>query len=78
MSSFRIELFLHGWVILSVHHVRLLLLEWIDAFLQNRSCSTQMGNSLSTPCQVASGVPQSFVLGLILFIVNTADYTWDL
>lgn len=45
------------------------LLAWIDSFLTNRSFSVRDGKSHSE-YQVVSGVPQSFVLGPLQFLVG--------
>ena len=44
-------------------------LQWLISFIKNRTFSIKIGNSLSNSARLTSGVPQSSVLGPLLFII---------
>src|SRR6218665_2559247 len=48
-------------------------LSWLRAFLTERSVSVVLGSSRSDWSGVAFGLPQGSILGLLLYILYTAD-----
>ena len=47
--------------------------DWFTSYLSDRVQHVRTTTSISTPAAVVYGVPQGSVLGLILFLLYTAD-----
>ena len=44
-------------------------MQWLISFIKNRTVSIKIGNYLSNPARLTSGVPQGSVLAPLLFII---------
>ena len=73
----------------SVSHIRLLkimtqygfdnnLVNWLSDFLNSRTQSVLINNTLSDPLKIHSGVPQSGVIGPLLFLIYINDITFNI
>jgi len=49
------------------------IVDWITSYLSGRVQQVRLSATSSTPSEVFFGVPQGSVLGLILFLLYTAD-----
>jgi hypothetical protein len=65
-----IELFLKK---LSLYGADSMTSDWFRSFLTGRTQRVKIGNSLSTPLELTSGVPQGGILSPIIFTLYTAD-----
>ena len=65
----------HNILLLKMKRLRIedKILRWVEVFLKNREQRVKVGNALSSPVDVTSGVPQGSVLGPLLFIIMMTD-----
>ena len=56
-------------LILKSYGINIFVLNWIKNFLSNRSQQVIVGSQLSSPCKIASGVPQGSIIGPLLFLI---------
>jgi len=59
----------------SAFAIRGSVIDWIQSFIMNRSQTVSFAGDVSTKSVITCGVPQGSVLGPILFLLYTADFT---